>query len=392
MKKILILSQYFPPDITAAAFRISETAKIINSKNGWEADILTAKPHKTKKEENTNKAKFKYLVIRAPIKKLFKGGTVNYLLHYVSFMLSSILWGIIKTKSSYNYLVTSSPPLFIGISGWILSKIKRANFILDIRDIWPDSAVSTEKISKNGFLYKIGKKMEFFLYKKAELITCVSTPMKKYIERYAKNNVIVLYNGFFTELSKSSKLKSKEKGIYTITYLGNLGHAQEISTVIRVAEKIDKKNIKFFLIGEGVKRKELEEEVIRKKLKNVEFKGPFSKEESLEYMLSSSALLINLKDSKTFEKTIPSKVFDYMYANVPILFGIRGEGEKILSNVSGNISFEPSNPESLKEAVIKLINNYTFYKKNAAVNRELLFEKYTREAMIKKLLKTISKL
>ena len=109
-------------------------------------------------------------------------------------------------------------------------------------------------------------------------------------------------------------------------------------------------------------------------------------------MLSCSALLINLKDTKTFEKTIPSKVFDYMYANKPILFGIRGEGKEILSSVSGNIFFEPSNPESLREAVNKLVENYTFYKKNSIDNRKLLFEKYTREAMVQKLLQAISKL
>jgi len=391
MRKILFLSQYFPPDITAAAFRVSETAKIINDKKNWKVEILTAEPHRTK-EENANNKKFGYPVIRAPIRKLSEGVTLNYLLHYVSFMLSSILWGIIKTKSKYDYLITSSPPLFIGISGWILSKIKRAKFILDIRDIWPDSAVSTERISKGGFLYKVGKKMEFFLYKKADLITCVSTPMKEYIEEHAENNVTVLYNGFFTELGEKSGEKTKENETYTITYLGNFGHAQEISTVIKTAEKIDNKNIKFLLIGEGVKRKELEKEVTQKKINNVEFKDPLPKEKTFKYMLSSSALLINLKDSKTFEKTIPSKVFDYMYANKPILFGIKGEGKKILSSISGNIFFEPSNPESLREAVNKLIENYTFYKKNAIDNRKLLFEKYTREAMVDKLLKTISKL
>jgi len=81
-----------------------------------------------------------------------------------------------------------------------------------------------------------------------------------------------------------------------------------------------------------------------------------------------------------------------MYANKPILFGIRGEGKEILSSISGNIFFEPSNPESLSKAINKLIENYKFYKKNAMGNRKLLLEKYTREAMTDKLLKTISKL
>jgi glycosyltransferase involved in cell wall biosynthesis len=391
VRKILFLSQYFPPDITAAAFRISETATIINKDKDWKAEVLTAKPHRTI-SKNLQFKRFAYAVIRAPIRRLSRGGAINYLLHYISFMLSSIFWGIFKTKSNYDYIVTSSPPLFIGISGLVLSRFKKARFILDIRDIWPDSAVSTGKISKGGLLYKFGKKMEIFSYKKADLITCVSNPMKEYIEEHVKKNVIVLYNGFFTELSIKGKEKLKKNKIYTITYLGNIGHAQDISAVIKTAEKIRNKHVKFLFIGEGAKREGLEKEVLQKRLKNVEFKGPFSKEKSLEYMLSSSALLINLKDSKTFEKTIPSKVFDYMYANRPILFGIKGEGKKILSGVPGNIPFEPSNPESLKKAIDQLIKNYSFYKKNAKDNRKLLFEKYTRETMVDKLLEVISEL
>jgi len=104
-------------------------------------------------------------VIRAPIiqMKILKSRKLGYILHYLSFMISSLIYGLLNTDSTYDYIIVSSPPLFIGVSGLILSKVKRAKYILDVRDIWPDSAVSTGQLSDDGFLYKFSKKLEKFL-------------------------------------------------------------------------------------------------------------------------------------------------------------------------------------------------------------------------------------
>ena len=96
-------------------------------------------------------------------------------------MISSLIYGLLNTNSTYDYIIVSSPPLFIGVSGWILSKVKRAKYILDVRDIWPDSAVSTGQLSDDGFLYKFSKKLEIFLYKRANLSAPVSKTIKNYI-------------------------------------------------------------------------------------------------------------------------------------------------------------------------------------------------------------------
>ncbi|MCK4321007.1 glycosyltransferase family 4 protein [candidate division WOR-3 bacterium] len=399
-RKILFLSQYFPPDITAASFRISETANLLFL-DGFSVNVLTARPHREHPISTENYKIFPLVkVIRAPIIQMepLKKGKLGYIIHYLSFMISSLIWGLFKTSLTYDYIIVSSPPLFIGISGWVLSRVKRAKYILDIRDIWPDSAVSAGQISENGFLYEFGKKLERFLYKKANLITSVSKKIKHYISSLEKNTVDieVIYNGLDENLIKIDSLNSIEnvfeKNIpdnkFNITYLGNMGLAQDLNTVIDAAIILNEKginDINFLLIGGGVKRAYLEERVRRNKLKNIVFMGPFDKKTAFKFMLGSSVLLIHLKDSEVFKKTIPSKVFDYSFANKPILFGIEGEGNEILSSLPGNIYFKPGNPISLVDSILKLYKNYDYYLNGAIINRNYVLSNYSRGKMTKKL-------
>ncbi len=406
-RKVLFLSQYFPPDITAASFRISETANLL-SLDGFSVNVLTAKPHRSQPINKEDYEIFPEIkVIRAPIiqGKILKGRKLGYILQYLSFMISSLIRGLLNTDSTYDYIIASSPPLFIGVSGWILSKVKKAKYILDIRDIWPDSAISAGQLSGEGFLYRFGKKLEIFLYKRANLITSVSKKIKNYISNLEENicKVEVICNGLNEKLveieSLNNVLSEFEKNIpdnkFNITYLGNMGLAQDLDTVINAAIILREKsiyNINFLLIGGGVKRTYLEERVRRNELKNIIFMGPFDKKNAFKFMLYSSALLIHLKDSEVFEKTIPSKVFDYSFANKPILFGIKGEGNEILSSMPGNIYFKPSNPYSLVDSILKLYENYDYYLSDVKANREYMLNNFSRAKMSMKLATLLKKL
>ena len=112
------------------------------------------------------------------------GGLKNYLKHYLSFIPGSIKAAKKLKRNGWkpDVIWVSSPPLFTGISGWIIKKIMKAPFIFDIRDIWPDTAVAAGQLSETGKAYKVGRFLELFLYKRADRLTCVSTPMKKYLD------------------------------------------------------------------------------------------------------------------------------------------------------------------------------------------------------------------
>jgi glycosyltransferase involved in cell wall biosynthesis len=398
--KILIVSQYYYPDVTAAAFRIKETADILSS-NGHQINVITAKPHKgiinsSKKIDDANVE-----VIRLPIIKYYGKGKWNYLTHYASFMFNALFYYLVNCGRKYDLVYATSPPLPVGLAGFVMSAIQGSKFILDIRDIWPDSAVAAGQLNKKSKLYKLGKIIEHWLYAKADLITCVSRPMAEYIKRFTESDkVVVIYNGVpnqylhgdiypdgnHNELFKENKIN--------ITYLGNMGHVQSLQTVLEAAKQIKEEMYKiiFYIIGDGIEKKKLEKFKKDNSLDNVIIMGPVLKKQAMQLMRNSSALFFQLKDDIVMEKTVPSKVFDYMTAGKPILFGIKGEGKMILEQVKGNIYYQPDSTESFINAVRKLKRNYEQLSKSARENIVIVEKYYTREKMVKKLEKHFQEL
>jgi glycosyltransferase involved in cell wall biosynthesis len=398
--KILILSQYYYPDVTAAAFRIKETADILSSK-GHQIRVITAKPHKgiIRSSERIDDAKVQ--VIRLPIIKYYGKGKLNYLAHYASFMLSALIYYLINFRQEYDLVYATSPPLPVGLAGFLMSARQGSKFILDIRDIWPDSAVAAGQLKKESKLYKLGKIIETRLYQKADLITCVSKPMADYIKRFLRSGrVIVIYNGVPNQYLNSEVSEEEDhSGLFqdnkiNLTYLGNMGYVQNLQVILEAATQIRDKipEVNFYFIGDGIEKEKLEKYKKNNLLNNVIIMGPVSKSHAMQLMRKSSALFFQLKEDMVIEKTVPSKVFDYMTAGKPILFGIKGEGKLILEKIKGNIYYQPDSPESFINAVRKLKKNYTQLSQYAKGNIVIVEKYYTREKMVDKLEKHFQEL
>lgn len=397
---ILIISQYFPPDITAATFRIYDTA-ILLKKQGHDVRIITAKPHKA--QANNDKSE-RYdsqfsKVLRANIKPINGGGFKNYIKHYLSFMNSSSIKGIRQRLGGWkaDVIWASSPPLFVGLTGRFLAKAYRSPLILDVRDIWPDSAVGAGQISANGYAYKIGKIIEKYLYRKADHITCVADPMKQYISSFTATKTSVIYNGVNKEdfINISGAKKDKNPNIRTILYAGNLGRVQQLHLMIKAFSEIRNEpeiaGWQLHLIGSGALENELKTLVAELDLENkVKIYPPISREAAISEQIAADILYISLQPDMVFRRTIPSKVFDYMGCARPILAGIFGEGRELLESTGANICYDPGNKKELTSALLTAVRQYKQNSRKAVLNRELVLSKYTREQGANKLLSIIS--
>lgn len=391
--KILIVSQYYYPDIAAAAFRIKEMADILSSK-GHQISVITAKPHRGIIDLSDKVDDTSIEVTRLPIIKYYGRGKWNFIAHYASFMLGALFHYFFKCRRRYDIIFATSPPLPVGLAGFLISSFQGAKFILDIRDIWPDSAIVAGQLSKNSKFYKYGKIMEQWLYRKADLITCVSRPMAEYIEGVIKSGkIVVIYNGVLNKYLITENYHKEinyglfQDGKFNIIYLGNMGYVQDLQFVLEAAKQIKEEmgEVIFYLIGDGADKKRLEKIKKDNLLDNVIIMGPVSKEQAMTMMHKSSALFFHLKDDIVMEKTVPSKVFDYMTAGKPILFGIRGEGKNILDKVKGNIYYQSTSIESFINAIRTLRNNYKKLSDYARENRIVVKKYYTREKMVDKL-------
>lgn len=386
--KILIVSQFYYPDITACAFRIHETAKFL-ADMGHEIHIIGGEPHKGNSGEEINDDP-RLKVLRVPIYKNV-GGKWNYIRHYLSFMFGAIKASR-KLDSNYDAIWASSPPLFVGIAGWAIAFEKKCKFCLDIRDIWPESAVVAGQIKKDGVLFRAAKIVEKLLYKFADKITCVAKPMAEYIKSIAPNaEPVVIYNSIPSELIPTSNLEiATEPNCLNILYIGNMGFCQNLGLVLDAAKILSEKGeqrIKFTMVGAGVEKQLLQQRISDEKLTNVEILDVVSKKKAVEMTGTADALMLHLKDDGTMDKTIPSKVFDYLAGGKPILYGLRGEAAEILQRTEGNIYYETS--QDLADAAITLLDNYNEYASKAAYNRKLVKDEFLREKMTEKLANSV---
>ncbi len=398
-KRLLIVSQFYHPDITAAAFRIKETGDLLAAR-GHAVHVIAGEPHKARAAGEGPLDDGRIKVTRVPLAKAEGKGTWNYIRHYLSFMTGAIIasW---RHPSRFDVVWASSPPLFTGVAGLVIARLKKARFVLDIRDLWPESAVVAGQLGDQGALFRAAKQVERFLYRAADHITCVAQPMADQIA--ATGNVprpTVVYNGipagYLQELAETFPLDTHRdregpppsSPEIEILYVGNFGHVQSINIVLEAAHALQAAgftDLRFTLVGAGARLAALREQAAALGLTRVTFLGVLPKPEALARMRRCGALVLLLKDDGTMDKTIPSKVFDYMAAGRPILYGLRGEGGEILGRVPGNLEFSPSSAASLVDAIKTLRAEFATRTAQAVGNREIVRTEFLREQMVDRL-------
>lgn len=401
--KILVITQYFPPDITAAAFRIADTLEYV-AKQGHEVRVITAVPHKAqvKGEDRASRVLDMVTVYHSPIADVGAGGFVRYLKHYLSFCMGSVWKGIKLCAGGWrpDVIWATSPPLFVGLSGRILSLIYRRPLVLDIRDIWPDSAVSAGQLSMGGKGYKIGKKLEHYLYNKASHITCVAKPMSEYIAKETRTPINVIYNGVCggeNDKALTQPIASREGGgTRTLLFAGNLGRVQALDMVIHAFAELEQEKAlgpwRLRMIGTGAHEQELKQMVEQLGISHrVSIESPMTRDAVMREMEATEALFVSLKPDAVLWLTIPSKVFDYLLAARPIVGGIVGEGRGILDSTGANICYDPKELTALKDALRHLFSHFSEMEDVADRNRSLVLDRFTREQGAETLLSVLTK-
>jgi glycosyltransferase involved in cell wall biosynthesis len=386
--KILIIAQYFPPDITAAAFRIFDTARLLED-NGHEVRVITAQPHRTQ-VDGDSAAKYDDQISgvwRTRVARLNGGGFTNYIKHYVSFMVGSSWLGLKQWLTGWkpDVIWASSPPLFVGLSGVAMSRVFRAPVVLDIRDIWPASVAGAGQLSAQGRAYRVGEKMEKYVYDKAAHITCVARPMAEYIRTKTDNPVTVIYNGTkASDIVVNSEAGNDSQNGRTLLYAGNLGRAQQLDLLIRAWANVRGRNghhrWTIRLLGTGAVERELKELASDLGVSDsVIFVPPLSRQDAMREMMRAAALSVSLQPDAAFEKTIPSKVFDCMAVGRPVLGGLAGEGREILESTGANVCYRPGDQEDLEHSLDRLMRDYERLRLAAYRNPQVVRGRFTRE-------------
>jgi len=372
--RIIILSQYFPPEVGAPQNRLYEMAVRLQ-KMGVEIEVLTAMPNYPSMEIHKDyKGKWYFnetmdgmRVHRAWIWVGKSKSILPRLLNYFSFVFSSFFIGWSKLSKA-DYLLCESPPLFIGISAVLLKRLKKAKLIFNVSDLWPESAEKLGLIT-NKFLLKITTRLEEYLYKSSALITGQTQGIVKNIQgRFPDKAVYWLPNGVDLSFYDPDKITTRwreendfSKDDFIILYAGILGHAQALETVIEAAGLCKNQPlIKWVLLGSGPVKEKLVALQQERHLTNVYFYPPVPKLKMPEILKAVDLSLVPLKNIELFRGALPSKMFEALAMKKPLLLGVEGEAKDLfIEQGNAGLAFKPENAEDLVKNTLQLFNNKT---------------------------------
>jgi glycosyltransferase involved in cell wall biosynthesis len=392
--KILLLTQYFPPEVGAPQNRLFEIGVRLSKKNA-DVTVLTAMPNYPEmkiKENYRNKLYFfekmeglkvhrAYIYVKKSSSILFR------LLNYFSFVFSSIIVGLIKLPKA-DYLICESPPLFLGISALIISKFKGAKLIFNVSDLWPETAEKLGIIT-NPILIKISTILEELLYKNSFLISGQTQGIVSNIsKRFPAKKVYWLKNGVDLNYFAPSDIKRSwrdenyfSEDDFILLYAGILGHAQGLETIIFAADILkDHPKIKFVILGDGPEKQKLINLKIEKNLNNIFFLPLVPKEKMHEIISSADASIVPLKKIDLFKGAIPSKIFEILALERPILLGIEGEAKELfITQADAGLFFEPENFKDLSDKILMLYNSPELRNRLGKNGRKYVRKEFNRE-------------
>ena len=374
--KILYVSQYFPPEMGAPAARAAELA-MHWIKEGHEVSVLTGFPnHPTGVVPPEYRKQFRRLVTRELWNgvKLIRTWLLPFpnrkpyerMLNYSSFCISSALTGIFVAKP--DVLIATSPQLLVALSGWWIGAIRRTPFVFEVRDLWPESLAAVGVGEGNSLLNRVLGKIAGFLYKRSDHIVVVTHAFKTFLIKnwnVPAEKISVVENGVETDLfapqpnALSKKRELGAEGKFLVCYVGTMGLAHGLETLIQAAEILQSSNpqVQFQLVGEGADKERIEKLAHNRGLTNMTFLGQQPRETIPLFISASDACLVMLKKTDLFKTVIPTKMLEFMACARPVILAVDGQAREIMEAGQAGIYVEPEDVRQLVEAVQQLAAN-----------------------------------
>ena len=282
--------------------------------------------------------------------------------NYFFYMVMTILIAPFMGKA--DIVISTSPQFFNGLAGYFVSRIKRCPWVLEIRDLWPESILAVGAI-KNKLIIKSLIGLEKFAYRKADRIVSVTYSFLEHFKQYGiqQSKMHVIRNGvdlsFYDPKHEDTEYAESigVSGRFVAAYVGTHGMAHGLDTLLDAANLVGNDNIVFIMAGDGAERERLEQRIQEEGIDNVKMLGQLPKEDMPRLWSITDASLVLLKKKDLFLSVIPSKIFESMAMKTPIILGVRGESQTIIEEANSGICIEPESAEELANAVIKLYEN-----------------------------------
>jgi glycosyltransferase involved in cell wall biosynthesis len=400
--RIAYLCQYFPPEPAAPAARVHELGRAW-VRSGAEVTVLTTFPnfptgvvparyaHRLVATESLDGLRvLRSWIFALPNRELGQRGAAQ-----LSFMLSTLALGTPRL-GVVDVVVASSPPLFVGLAGWVLARWRHVPFVLEVRDLWPEAALDLGLVRAGSPAMRGLARLASFLYRQANCVVVVTDGFRKHLVAQGVPNerLVVVPNGADARLfgsvtdgpSTRRALGFAEDAVLA-TYVGSLGVAQGLDVVLDAAAALP--DVCFAMIGEGSDRTRLMAERDRRALANMRLLPPVPRAQVPGVYAASDIAIVPLRDVPIFATFVPSKLFELLAAGRPIVGAVRGEARTILERSGAAVLAEPGDGASVAAAVARLAGDAGLRAELGAHGRAFASAHYDRDALAARYLRLL---
>lgn len=348
------------------------------------------------KDEGNRRGAEDITILRAYTYQALHKSFIHRVLAFFSFMVSSFFTGL-KVKN-VDVVWGTSPPIFQGVTAWLLARLKGAKFLFEVRDLWPDFAIAVG-VLKSPTLIKLSLWLEQFLYRRADRMMVNSPGYVEHVKGRGARSVELIPNGadpgMFNPLDHGHVFRQKNilKNKFVVLYAGAHGISNDLTVALEAAKLLEKDfKFQFVFLGDGKEKANLVAYAAQLGLKNVTFLPPVPKTGMATALAGADACLAILKPLEEYKTTYPNKVFDYMAAGRPVVLAIDGVIREVVEAADCGFFAQPGDSAALAEAVARLAANRDEALRMGLAGRTYLETHFSREALAEKLerlLKTI---
>ena len=402
---ILFLSDNFPPETNAPAHRTWDHVREWTEK-GHQVTVITCAPNFPRGEVFPGYKNRLWQretlegveIIRVWTYIAANAGFAPRILDYLSFMTASFLAGLFVRRP--DAVVATSPQFFTAVAGWALSKLRRRPFVFELRDLWPETILAVDAM-RAGVLVRCLEGLARFLYRQADLMVPVTRAFERHLieEGVAPERIAVVTNGIdpdaFRPGGDSSAMRARislREDAFCVAYVGTLGLCHQLGTVLdAAAASRNDPSIGYVLMGDGADREEIRRRIEEEQLDNVRLLDAAPRDEALKLLSAADASLVLLRNSPVFETVIPSKIFEAMALEKPILLGVRGEAHRIVvDEAQCGLPVEPEDPQALLRAIRRLQENPEEAQRLGSAGRAELESHYRRSDLAARFLSELT--
>lgn len=402
--RVLFVSQYFPPEIGAPSARVFELAREW-VRGGHEVTVLTAFAHhptgvkaRADRGRITRRERVEGIdVVRAYVWATPNERVAKRMVSYLSFAASALLVGILRVPRP-DVVVATTPQLLCGAAGYVVARLLRRPFVLEVRDLWPESILAVGAMRENAIV-RLLKRVAAHLYAHSDLLVTVGEGYRREINRLyglplAAMEVIPngIDPGFFVSAPCDEDLR-REMGWsdrFVVLYLGTLGMAHGLDTMIDAAELLrNDPRILFALVGEGAEKARLRRLAEERGLTNVRFVDQQPKARVPRFYAACDVGLVCLRDRPLFREVLPSKIFELMGSERPILIAVDGEARQVVEAAQAGWFVPPEDPAALAAAVERLVGDPAARAAAGRSGRRRVVERFSRPALARRYLEVL---